>query len=167
MYENGFWSLVDGAHDAAGNDVLARPAALREQLINLPPEELQDFQEHFDAQILRSNRWDICAAAKIIDGCVTDDSFLYFRTWLISEGKATFEASLRNPDSLAGAAPFRLASLEGFAYVALALHEEKGGGGLTRNLPFIEPDPSGEDWDEKDLPTLLPRLWSAYQGIGD
>ena len=46
-------------------------------------------------------RWDLWAAAYLIQGGCSDDGFEYFCDWLISLGKHRFEAALRNPDSLA------------------------------------------------------------------
>jgi hypothetical protein len=40
------------------------------------------------------------AAVTLINGC-GDDTFTDFRDWLIAQGKARFEAALKDPDSLA------------------------------------------------------------------
>ncbi|WP_217498085.1 MULTISPECIES: DUF4240 domain-containing protein [Sphingomonas] len=38
--------------------------------------------------MIRSYRWDLWRAAKVAKGGVSDDGFEYFRTWLISRGRA-------------------------------------------------------------------------------
>ena len=40
--------------------------------------------------------------AYLINGGCSDDGFAYFRSWLISRGRAAYAAAVRNPDSLAG-----------------------------------------------------------------
>ena len=165
MNENRFWTLVDAAREAAGASVDGRVMALCAQLLRLSAAELQQFQDVYDAQLKRAYRWDICAAAKITEGHVTDDSFLNFRDWLISEGRAVFEAAMRDPDTLASGAPFQETSLEKFGYAALAVFQQKGAGELKRSRVIEDGMPEGQDWREDDLPALLPKLWAKYSPL--
>ncbi len=43
----------------------------------------------------------LCAAAAVMMNGCSDDSFDYFRGWLIAQGKDVYLAALRDPDSLA------------------------------------------------------------------
>ena len=163
--ENQFWTLVDAARETACPSVDGRVMALCAQLLRLSAAELQQFQDVYDAQLKRAYRWDICAAAKIIEGHVTDDSFLYFRDWLISEGWSVFETAMRDPDTLASEAPFQETSLERFGYAALAVFQQKGAGELKRSRVIKDSMPEGQDWQEDDLPALLPKLWAKYSPL--
>jgi hypothetical protein len=48
-----------------------------------------------------SYRWDLWGAAYLINGGCSDDGFDYFRGWLLSQGRAIWQATLADPDSLA------------------------------------------------------------------
>jgi Protein of unknown function (DUF4240) len=50
------------------------------------------------AQFYRLALW---GAAYLINGGCSDDGFDYFRGWLLSQGHATWQAALADPDSLA------------------------------------------------------------------
>lgn len=112
--------------------------------------------------IAAAYRWDLWAAAYIINGGCSDDGFRYFRDWLISEGRSVFEKALKDPDSLADLPHVDPAELESFGYVALDLHEEKGAGRMPRSAAVEEREPAGEPWDEDAVGDLLPRLDAKY-----
>ena len=157
-----FWQFVDAAKVQAGDDTEARVDALRDVLGGLGAAELQSFQTHYDRLISASYRWDLWAAAYIINGGCSDDGFRYFRDWLISEGRLVFEAALKDPDSLADLPHIDPAELESFGYVALDLHDEKKLGTMRRAFTGDSGDPAGEPWNEEMVGELLPRLDAKY-----
>lgn len=157
-----FWQLVEAAKVQADGDTEARVEMLYAGLGGLDPADLQSFQHHYDQLIALSYRWDLWAAAYIINGGCSDDGFRYFRDWLISEGRATFERALKDSDSLADLPHVDPAELESFGYVALDLHEEKGAGRMPRGAAMQEGEPAGEPWDEDAVGDLLPRLDAKY-----
>jgi Protein of unknown function (DUF4240) len=157
-----FWQIVDSARVDASGDTEARVDRLRERLSVLKPSELQQFQNIYDERIRSSYRWDLWGAAYLMNGGCSDDGFRYFRDWLISEGRETFESALRNPDSLAELPRIHIAELESFGYVALELFEQKGAGELERDFSTESSTPVGEQWDEGQLPSLFPRLNAVY-----
>jgi hypothetical protein len=156
-----FWQFVEMAKAKADGDTEARVDALRSVLSGLSPAELQSFQNHYDRLIAMAYRWDLWAAAYIINGGCSDDGFRYFRDWLISEGRSTFENALKDPDSLADLPHVDPAELESFGYVVSELYEQKGGG----KLAFVStesPEPAGTPWEEDEVGSLLPRLDEKY-----
>jgi hypothetical protein len=157
-----FWSIVDSAKSRAGGDVDSRIETLKQQLEPLSASELQAFQVQYDARIRDSFRWDLWGAAYLMNGGCSDDGFRYFRDWLISEGRAVFEAALASPDSLAQLPRVELAELELFGYVALELYEQKGGGELARDFSSELTMPAGQEWTEEQLPNLFPALADKY-----
>lgn len=157
-----FWQHVEAAKTQADGDTEARVEALYAVLGGLSPAELQAFQSHYDQLIAASYRWDLWAAAYIINGGCSDDGFRYFRDWLISEGRGVFEKALKDPDSLAELPHVDPAELESFGYVALDLHEEKGAGRMPRGAAVPEGEPAGEPWEEEAVGDLLPRLDAKY-----
>jgi hypothetical protein len=163
MDEAHFWEIVDAARAAGGLKFPGRIAALREKLGAMTPQEIQEFQNHYDEQIRRSYRWDLVCAASLINGSCTDDEFRYFCDWLISEGASTFMAALRHPDSLADLPRLEeLATLEEFGAVAYKLYEARTGQELERDFSTELASPAGIEWDEAELPTRLPQLATKY-----
>ncbi|MEP7217516.1 MAG: DUF4240 domain-containing protein [Bacteroidota bacterium] len=162
MEDQEFWKIIDAARDAAGSDVYARIMALGHELEPLSLEAIQAFQVKYDEMIHRTNRWDLVGAATIMnDGC-TDDGFRYFCHRLVSEGQEVFERALADPDNLADLPPTEYFDLESFSYVALKVFASKGGGTLVRDSSIESATLMGEDWEDEDLPSLLPRLVEMY-----
>lgn len=165
MEDREFWKIVEAARVAAGGDLDARVEALAQQLEPLPPAALQAFQARYDEKIQRSYRWDLWGAAYLMNGGCSDDGFRYFRDWLVSEGEATFERALSDPDSLAELShDMDYYELEPYGYVALEVFESKGDDELQRDFSTDMSRPQGEPWKEEDLPKLLPRLAARYSG---
>lgn len=157
-----FWQFVEAAKAKAGGDTEARVDALGAVLGSLSPAELQSFQNHYERQMATAYRWDLWAAAYIINGGCSDDGFCYFRDWLISEGRSVFEAALKDPDLLADLPHIDPAELEAFGYVAFELHEQKGAGKLALDYSNESAEPAGTPWDENEVGSLFPRLDAKY-----
>ncbi|WP_433680703.1 DUF4240 domain-containing protein [Nocardia sp. CA-119907] len=108
-----FWSLVESA--LAGH----KPAheALVDRLIaGGSLEAILDFQERLDAIDAIICRWDIWAAAYLIGGGCSDDSFTDFRAGVIALGRDWFERVTESPDSLADHPAVIKAAAEGNDY---------------------------------------------------
>ena len=164
MDDDRFWAFIGAARDAAGDEVEDRVSGLEQVLLNHHPDEVAEFKHKYDEMLARAYRWDLWGAACVMRGGCSDDGFRTFRDWLISEGEAVFEAALADPDSLADVAQDEDFALESFGYVAGEVYEQ-----LTdRPLPDTrtpEPaEPTGHEWQEDELPPLLPRLWKKYGG---
>ncbi len=164
MQQEEFWSIVDAARRDAGADIEARVDVLEQQLARLGLSEIQEFQNRYDEAIHKANRWDLWGAAYLMNGGCSDDGFRYFCHWLISEGRETFERALNDPDSLAELPRKEYFELESFAYVALKVFEDKGGGELERDFSIEMAMPAGEEWSEDELPALYPKLAQKYEG---
>ena len=162
MDENQFWTLVDEAKSRSTGQLDQRPAALEAVLSTLPLESIQTFQRRYEQLLIKANSWKLWAAAYIMNGGCSDDGFRYFRDWLISEGKALFERAIEEPDSLSSVPRREYFDLESFGYAALRAFEKKGGGELERDFRVEMAQPTGAEWQEGDLPTLLPRLSAKY-----
>ena len=70
-------------------------------LVKLDPDEIIRFDAWYDDRADDAYREDIGRSARIINGAVCDDSFYYFRQWLVGMGKVVYESALREPDTLA------------------------------------------------------------------
>jgi len=162
MDDSRFWMLIDAARAQAGASEQARPPALRAALAALPAEEIQAFQRAYDRMIARANRWDLWGAAYLMNGGCSDDGFRYFRDWLISEGKASYEQALADPDSLAELPVRDSFELESFGYAALDAYGEHTDRELVRDFSDELAMPEGHEWEEDELPGMLPRLAAKY-----
>lgn len=161
-----FWQLVLAAQGPGGDD--AHAARLRERLLSLPPEEIARFDLRFRELHASAVRQELRAAGMLLNrGHGSDDGFKYFRNWLISRGRATFESALVEPDSLADIPMIAdsSAEFESFGYAASEAYHLATG----RELEFSQSEVAFqqvEAQDYRDEPDAirrqLPRLWSKY-----
>jgi len=163
MDEQKFWDLVEQAKSESGNDLNHRPDALEKILSPLPLESIQAFQQRYEHLLIKANTWKLWGAAYVMNGGCSDDGFKYFRDWLISEGRALFERAIEDPDSLSSVPRREYFDLESFGYAALHAYEKNGGGEIYRDFNVELAPPKGEEWQESDLPKLLPKLSASYQ----
>ena len=171
MHEDTFWELVDEAREEAGNDEERFLEVLERGLMELPPNAIEGFRERLDDVLARAYRWDLWAAAYIINGGASDDGFQYFRAWLISRGQRVFEQALKDPAGLETFVPNDpawLAEFEEMLYLPVYALEQKTG----EEVPLPEPletteeeeieieiaAPAGEPWDEATVDELFPGL---------
>ncbi|MBJ6145899.1 DUF4240 domain-containing protein [Hymenobacter sp. BT559] len=175
MNKEEFWRVIDFAHQQAKGNEQVFESLLIKNLGQYSPEGIVEFECLLEQQLLDADDFKIMAAQKIIEGSVTDDSYLYFRCWLISQGKSVFEEVLRNPDSLASIdTEGAIAEFEPLLYVATQAYENKTGKkeedasfprsvASARGLNYDSAaGTKGEDWTEEQLPTLLPKLWAKH-----
>ena len=150
-----FWGIIERAakfdHDPA-----AQLDALSAELRGLTSEEIKSFEVAFRRFLNKAYTWDLWGAAYVIHGGCSDDSFEYFRRWLVSRGRATYEAAMSDTDSLANLdgrpGPEGTWDFEEIYYVARQVFEEKGGKGDVRDYSESEaglggPGPSGEPFE--------------------
>lgn len=160
-----FWKIIETSRQAAEGDPYEHADTLHAALMELPLDEIVDFDRIFREYHAKAYNWGLWGAAYIIGGGCSDDGFMDFRAWLISKGEAVYEAALRNPDSLADVVTDLddSAQVEELNYVASKAWEEKSGKGF-QEFPSADVDspmePSGEPWDEDEdmLAQLFPRL---------
>lgn len=171
MSEDQFWELIELSKADDPQDQLDN---LTKLLSDLTVDEIFGFDYQLDKHLEGSYNSELWAAAYIVcDGC-SDDSFDYFRAWLISKGRDVYENALSSPDSLLevfesmGENDFP--ENEEILYAALDAYEE-----LTGKEDFYEVLDSFDDdfqileielnWDEDDpksLELLCPKLFDRF-----
>jgi hypothetical protein len=97
--EKTFWRIVDSTLPAA-DDREEQESLLWDKLVGLQPQEVAEFAWLFDDMINRAERGNGREAWLKFDGVGADDGFWDFRCWLVSRGRAVYEATLRDPKSL-------------------------------------------------------------------
>jgi Protein of unknown function (DUF4240) len=101
MDTDGFWDVIEAARSSSGE---SRPfhEVLTDLLSARTEQEILDYQEKFDEVHGGLYRWDVWAAAYLIGGGCSDDSFIDFRAGLIAQGRDWYQKAADSPDSLAG-----------------------------------------------------------------
>ena len=172
-----FWALIQEAKDACGQDNDAWAKYMIDRLAGLGPEQSLMFLNYMDAYKDLSYRYGLWDAAKIFreDGC-SDDSFSYFRSWLIVQGKDVYMAALADPDSLADVEPYADCFFETAGYVGAYAYKKLTGeyafehldydyllaleNELVKDIHYKEGIEYPRDW--KALPAFIPRLCAKY-----
>jgi tetratricopeptide (TPR) repeat protein len=160
-----FWGLIDTARSARGE--LA--PALHGILAELPPPRIVEFDAWFWAYFMALSRNDLWAAVYIINGGCSDDSFDYFRRWLVGQGEARMLAAIRDPETLADGV--------GFDELLLGAAEDAYRDVTGRDLPRTQikveiPDRDAwpadriesTRWRDPLLKSFYPRLYARYVG---
>lgn len=158
-----FWTLVDAAADHARTHDVPAAEALRGRLEPLRTGAVRKFHRHAETFAARAGASDLWAAALLLPGGGSDDGFLDLCTWLVSQGRVTYEAVLADPDRLADVEDLddQLEDAEEWAYVAEEVLDERDAD--LGDEPDPEPDP-GPLTEEQvaALPARFPKLWARY-----
>jgi Protein of unknown function (DUF4240) len=166
-----FWSLIERSRVGNARDMDAQGGALRQLLLMLQRREVRDFAAIMHAQHALAERYDVWGAGYVLDCGMSDDSFEYFREWLVGQGRDVYEQVLADPDSLADVPGLVVGEYHQTEVLFAAVHrayEEAFGEELelfdddedfdvARRLVPGTPE-MGERWQEDDLPRLYPRL---------
>jgi hypothetical protein len=166
-----FWTLVDSTTALEANPQ-RQLAALHEALSKLSVNEIERYEVAFDSEMKRSYSWDLWGAVYVVHGGASDDGFEYFRCWLISKGKRTFEKVLADPDGLADVLPPDVRGVlefEQFAYVARKTWAEKTAK-PSNQMPnaawmmYPSRKPTGTPFEENpaSLAKRYPKLWKRF-----
>jgi len=98
MDQTFFWKIIEETRDT---DINRQIQNIKLELIKLDKEQIIEFERILRREIIEADHFNLIAAQKIIDGAVSDDTFLYFRCWLILLGKDIFKKTIETPDYLA------------------------------------------------------------------
>jgi hypothetical protein len=162
MDEDRFWSLIDETRSASGGDPDRHAELLEDALAGLQLDEIAAFDRLFREKRVAAYRWDLWAAAYVINGGCSDDCFEYFRNFLIGCGRATYETALRDPDALADLDLREDAvDAEMLGYAAMKAYERATGAEYPIGGPH-DTEPAGEPWDEEGLDRVVPRLAAKH-----
>jgi hypothetical protein len=150
-----FWEII---RESSGE-----PSRLASVLAQRSDEDLKQFILDFCNCHQSLNRWEVWGAGWVMGGGMGDDSFHYFRSWIIGKGSAAYETAMTKPDDLGEFAgkddEFDNELLE---YVALNILDARGLDDPRDGLPSIDGDPSGEEWDEDRVEALYPKLAKRF-----
>lgn len=161
MQIENFWQLIEKSKVGA-DDCTEQADNLSQLLSELEPIEIVSFSEYFNQKLIDAFRWDLWSIAYIVNGGASDDGFLYFRCWLLAQGKDYFEAALANTESAANNAVVdEFNECEDILYVARRAYEKAAGS----ELPTMLDEPAqlaGESLEEEDLEQMFPKLAEKF-----
>lgn len=101
MNDQDFWHIVAKANHTARYQRF-RAEDQEYHLSKLAPERIVEFDNHFHKRVNQADIGDVYGAGCLLHHeYMSDDSFLYFRYWLVSMGQVAYEQALLNPDSMA------------------------------------------------------------------
>lgn len=152
-----FWKIMDDSKRNA-KDLNEQREALKNELRKLTAVQVVEFDNRFMAMKNKAYRWDLWGAIYLLrDGC-SDDSFEYFREWLIGQGKEKFEAAIKNPESIKD---FVVDDhWEGLGSCALEIYTEKTKKKYIPSDVQVKQNPTGEEWEEEKLQEMFPSIWN-------
>lgn len=163
--EKWFWQIIDQSRNGKKKiDHGQQVGNLTRILSSLRPEEIVSFDSIFYDLLGRSHRSELWAAAFIINGGCSDDTFHYFRSWLIGQGESVYYNALSDPETLiAVVKPGEDREWEGLEYCAADAYEAITGREIHDPLAKSM---NGKDvilgWKETDLPLMFPKLWKKF-----
>lgn len=160
-----FWQTIDKARTGSNPmSPSASPEKLAEVLKPLPADDVKSFLFHFYSRLIELNRWNIWGAGYVIAGGMGDDSFHYFRSWIIGKGKAAFDQALSDPDSLGSWIDDEDVDNELLEYVALDILEANGIEDDPRDdiEESADDEPKGDPFDEDEVERSYPKLAAVF-----
>ena len=176
MDKSEFWKIIEYSIAKSDSDKLEQEKIIVEKLSTYNAEQIIEFEIIFRQFIIEADEFKIMGVQKIIEGYVSDDSFLYFRCWLIGKGEKIYTETLKNPEFLAeNISKDEETNFEGIMYVATSAYKiTTGKKEEDENFPrdaaikkgldydFGAPPTKGVDWKEEELPNTYPKLWKVF-----
>jgi hypothetical protein len=168
-----FWELIGDARrrmskEHPDGNMDGQVHDLSVALARLPPRDVVSFRDHFAAKMSEAFTWELWGACYVIAMGCSDDWFVYFRRWLISMGRETFEQALADPESLLGPASAPEVEdvfFQEFESVPDDVYMRLTGDPIPASACRAATDPTGEPWSEEgdELERKYPTLWKAFR----
>ncbi len=170
MDERTFWKLIEESKAESKGDSFRQLEILQSKLERLSPTEIVEYDRIYGCCYRETYRWDLRAAAYLINEGCSDDWFDYFRSSLITQGEQVFRNALADPNSLADVVAFEngelsqdsdwAAGVEEMDYVASQAYENLTGEPLPDDefVDSVGINPLGNRWEGDEAASVLPRL---------
>jgi Protein of unknown function (DUF4240) len=169
MHADRFWRYIEDARFLADGDLEDAADLLGAKLSLQPPAEILAFARAFRQADLALYRWDMWAAAHILNGGCDATCFEFFRWYVVGLGRERYERAYRDPDSLAflsELSTYQFAyDAETLGYAAAEAYESVTGRELPPLGPPTPAEPAGEPWDEEEPHRVVPQIAAAVGWI--
>ncbi|TAE18086.1 MAG: DUF4240 domain-containing protein [Bacteroidetes bacterium] len=175
MNKQEFWKIIDASLKVSTQHKI-RSQAITDLLSQYLPEQIIKFEVILRELITEADEYGVMAILKIMEGWVTDDSWIYFRCWLIGQGEQTFYETLKEPDSIANKVDKNTNfEFEELLYVATDAYKVKTNktveddtfpryiaSEMGLEYDVLAPPTKGEEWESEDVPKICPNLWAKF-----
>ena len=134
-YTDLFWRLIQASHSSGEAPQVVQLRLLLEQLSIF---DLVGFHQRYLCLIKADHRGELYGAGSLINGRpLSDDSFEYFRNWLVAQGRTIYEAGMTDVDTLANLPKIPLFDAwdEELVYVASDIFQAKTGKNIYDQPP--------------------------------
>lgn len=123
---NKYWGVIDDARFTTGNDQEAMLRCVETTLAQLPAKEVAEWFSIHQEYLHLADCENTEKAISLCNLSFSDDSFLYFRGWLLSLGKDAFYSIMNNPEALSAYISASIdARFEGFVYPGSEVYVNK------------------------------------------
>ena len=142
-----FWKMIGDAREKYGDDTEEMENHLTRELSHMSPHDIRLYKDINDEYILHADTGEIYKAGSELNGGLSDDGFIDFRGWLISQGKDVYTNTLNDPNFLA---KMKLKPInyyyewETFNYIASDAYKMNNGGDLYKQLSVITDEQKNE-----------------------
>lgn len=158
MTEDVFWEIIETGLDKRLS-ISERIDAMADRLGLFKASAIRSFDKLLHEKNAQAYCHEIWALAYVLRGGCSDDSFDEFRPWLIMQGRAVFEACLKNANDFDAATYGQEAATTLYDVAAIAYDMSQGKAMLPPKRPHLLL--TGKDWEEGDLPKTLPTVTKA------
>ena len=171
--EEVFWRIIEKSLTSTTNQE-AQEQFLISEIEKLTPKQMVGFRLRTDYLLYHTYNSEMWCAGSIMNGGCSDDTFEYFRCWVISRGKDTFYNAKANPDSLIEECVEDAESydFESFWYVALEAFKRKTGKDLydyidydnftTREGSYPQFEFNWQEEDPESMKRICPELYARF-----
>ncbi len=172
MLDEDLYWLIIGKSLKGTSDQDEQEQFLIREIAKLTPKEMIGFRLRTDKLLYDTYNSEMWCAGYIMNGGCSDDSFEYFRNWVISRGKETYYKAKDNPDSLIGEVDDELEmyDFESFWYVALEAFRTTTGKDLydyiddenfkTKEGQYPQFDFTWEEENPESMKKICPKLFT-------
>lgn len=172
-----YWELIEQARDevdatsASPEQTERTVQAFVRLLMELPPEEICDAWLRHHELMADAYTWPVWGAAYVLKGGCSDDSFEYFRNWLILQGRDAFDSVLDDPDSLVTLLPQgeldeSQFSCEELSYASTEAYEQVVGEPMPEHRDVPDLAQPGVEFDFDDAAAMQARYPKLTARVG-
>lgn len=169
MSEELFWKVIDASRRGLEEQADQGDRLVR-MLEQLDETAIVEWDRLLRTRLNEAYTWELWAVAFIANGGCSDDGFMYFRGWLVAQGRRYFEAALADPAKAAKAVqPGERAEFEDILGVASdAWRARTGRDDFHEHAAPVAPvEPRGEPWEEEELPRRYPKLAKRFGFVAE
>ena len=159
-----FWMIIERARSHSDGVAELFSEHIANQLQDFKSIEIKRFQNTLYDKVETLNHWSLWALAYISQHGCSEDSFLYFRAWLISLGQEVYNQAIVDIHGLLSQVNSNgIVENEGLLYAAFEAYDIRTEGKEMDLRERKEIPPKGQEWTESDVQSKYPEIWNYYR----